>query len=221
MRLIARIAGMDLEDAAQRALNNQEEYDSLREEYKRAQEENIHESLQGNEPDWSKVQTLDERIQRMRIKAELEVEDTAIKMIEVLLDHGTKIDKSYHLLDGPALHGNTKLAKFLIESGVDPNWPAEGWPPLPPLYLALHWGNEDVAQTLLEHGAKACDFDIFCPYPLNWQFNWICRKGFGGIGIYYDWSRPGFHVDLRDPENTQHWTRSVIDGRVQYRFFIF
>lgn len=82
-------------------------------------------------------------------------------------------------------------------------------------------GHSSRSYHLLEHGAKACDFDIFCPYPLNWQFNWICRKGFGGIGIYYDWSRPGFHVDLRDPENTQHWTRSVIDGRVQYRFFIF
>lgn len=59
-----------------------------------------------------------------------------------------------------------------------------------------------------EQGYSAIDFHIKCPYTLNQQYNIVCRYGWPGIGVYYDWFYKGFHVDLRPQERTQHWIRS-------------
>ena len=54
-------------------------------------------------------------------------------------------------------------------------------------------------------GCKAGDIWIGTPMNLREQYNIICKCGFGGIGIYPWWNRPGFHLDRRPIELTNHW----------------
>ncbi len=103
----------------------------------------------------------------------LESETKAIEMVRLVLASGGKIDRSQYLLDDPALHGLSRLAEFLIESGVDPNWPANMQPDVTPLYFAIQNGHYDVEKVLLKHGAKPFD------EKMTWQVRFVGAAGRG------------------------------------------
>jgi uncharacterized protein YcbK (DUF882 family) len=76
------------------------------------------------------------------------------------------------------------------------------------------WGHAKRSLHLKEMGCKAVDFHFVTDTTLREQYNWVCRMGFGGVGVYPEWNNPGFHVDIRPVEVTQHWTR--IRGKYFY-----
>ena len=67
-------------------------------------------------------------------------------------------------------------------------------------------GHADDSMHLKRNGCKAVDFHFLTYEPLEVQFNFVCRYGFPGIGVYPEW-RPGagFHIDMRPIDRTQHW----------------
>ena len=109
---------------------------------------------------------------------------------------------SGELIDGRLLLLLDKM-RHELEYPIITNWRVGGCVDMDKQYGHAHNSYHHV-----EHGYAAVDFYIKCPYTLNQQYNIVCRYGFPGIGIYYDWLYKGFHVDLRPQRETQHWVRS-------------
>jgi len=96
-----------------------------------------------------------------------------------------------------------------------------GWP------MKMHWqvgGCVDVNGThghaphsyhRADRGAKAVDFHFLTAADPRIQYYAVARRGFTGVGVYYDWHRDnmplaiGFHVDLRPWKDTQRWVRKA------------
>ena len=77
-------------------------------------------------------------------------------------------------------------------------------------------GHSDKSYHLLISGCKATDFYFDIDKSAREQYNEICRLGFGGIGFYPWWKHPGWHVDSRPIELTQHW---ISPERGKYIYF--
>ena len=78
------------------------------------------------------------------------------------------------------------------------------------------WGHARGSYHLKANGCKAVEFHFKTKVSLREQYNRVCRMGFGGVGMYPDWNSPGFHVDLRSLDRTQHW---VARGGT-YKYFL-
>ena len=76
------------------------------------------------------------------------------------------------------------------------------------------WGHEDRSYHLVKNGCGAADFHFITEASLREQFYLVTKTGFGGMGIYYDWNNPGFHVDIRPKKETQRWKRE--NGQYTY-----
>ena len=88
--------------------------------------------------------------------------------------------------------------------------------------IITHWAVGGCIDLKGEHGHgtnsyhckfKAVDFHFDTKDPPRVQFNKLSKRGFTGLGVYYDWKwhgQPlaiGFHVDTRPIERTQLWIR--------------
>jgi hypothetical protein len=64
-----------------------------------------------------------------------------------------------------------------------------------------------------DRGCKAIDFHFDTIADPRLQYYEVARRGFPGIGVYYDWHWDGlplaigFHVDRRKKSDTQRWVR--------------
>jgi len=111
-------------------------------------------------------------------------------------------------INGELLH---QFVKMRIETG---------WPIIPHgsvggvVDMEGRHGHAENSLHLARNGCSAIDFHFVTDKSLREQYNWVCRYGFSGIGIYPQWRNPGFHVDWRPVHMTQHWTR--IDGQYFY-----
>ena len=107
------------------------------------------------------------------------------------------------------------LLILIVRLRVDTGWP-----------MIIHWavggavdvdgvhGHADDSYHLKKQGCKAVDFHFSTDASLRLQYYEVSRVGFSGVGIYPDWDMPGFHVDTRPKDETQHWTRK--DGEYIY-----
>lgn len=77
----------------------------------------------------------------------------------------------------------------------------------------LH-GHSEKSYHRLDMGCKAFDFHFVTSASIRVQYHHLCLMGWTGIGFYPGWNNPGWHVDLRPVEDTQHWTR--INGEYIY-----
>ena len=102
--------------------------------------------------------------------------------------------------------------RFIINRPIITHWPHGGC-------VDVHGTHGHATSSLhrLDQGARACDFHIKTTMGLREQYNYVCRAGFGGVGIYTHWNRPGFHVDTRLISLTQHW---VCKRPGQYEYFL-
>ena len=88
--------------------------------------------------------------------------------------------------------------KIIITQGVD---------------LYGEHGHSENSYHLKKKGCKAADFIIVTKLNSRILYKLVERQGFGGIGVYYDWTRYGkpvpigFHVDRRPERYLQRWTR--------------
>lgn len=68
------------------------------------------------------------------------------------------------------------------------------------------WGHADDSYHLYGKGCRASDIWIdTSTKTFREQCNIVCQCGFGGVGVYTWWKRPGFHIDVRPIVLTQHW----------------
>lgn len=116
--------------------------------------------------------------------------------------------------DDPLFPGSGELIDGVLLLLLDKMRHELGWP------INTHWevggcvdvegkhGHTPASLHLKQNGAKAVDFHFETDLSLATQYNYVCRYGFGGIGVYPKW-RPGggFHVDMRPIDQTQHWKR--------------
>jgi ankyrin repeat protein len=79
-------------------------------------------------------------------------EDKVIPMLELLMSRGAKAGRAEQLLEAPVICGHARVAGYLLDNGSDPNQSTEDG--TTPLYLALFYGRNEIADLLLKHGAK-------------------------------------------------------------------
>ena len=94
--------------------------------------------------------------------------------------------------------------RITINSPVIPHWEVGGC-----VDMDGSWGHSAESYHLFGKGCRAADFHIKTHKNLREQYNIVCQCGFGGIGAYAWWANPGFHVDVRPIELTQHWHSPV------------
>ena len=73
------------------------------------------------------------------------------KAVVLLLEHGADVNAGNGALASATNGGHTKIVEVLLEAGADVNPKPAGWTPL---MWAGQAGNEEVAQLLLDAGAK-------------------------------------------------------------------
>lgn len=125
--------------------------------------------------------------------------------------------------DDPLFPGSGELIDGILLLLLDKMRHELGWP------IITHWqvggcvdvegrhGHAKNSLHLKQNGAKAVDFHFDTDVPIAMQYNWLCRYGFGGIGVYPDWDpSPGFHVDMRPVELTRHWTYRTQTGYIYF-----
>jgi hypothetical protein len=77
-------------------------------------------------------------------------------------------------------------------------------------------GHTSDSYHLLKNGAMAVDWHFDTDASRQAQIRAVLHSNFTGIGIYYDWSKFGFHTDIRPVEKYQVWKR---EGG-QYTYFV-
>ena len=113
-------------------------------------------------------------------------------------------------INGSLLIQLVKLRQSTFTMNID-----KGWPIL--IHSAVDIDGKHHSKNSLhnlDQGCLACDFHFDTDVSIREQFLLISCIGFGGIGIYYDWNSPGFHVDIRPKSKVQRWT--VNNGEYTY-----
>ena len=95
--------------------------------------------------------------------------------------------------------------------------------------IVPHWEVGGCVDMKGEHGHgtssyhckfEAIDFHFKTDDPTRVQYHKLVKRGFTGMGVYYDWKWDGvplpigFHVDIRPVKKTQLWKR--INGKYIY-----
>ena len=90
------------------------------------------------------------------------------------------------------------------------------WPMVIHAALDVHGthGHAENSYHLLKMGAKAADFHFETEASQREQVYYVLHGGFSGVGVYYDWTHFGFHIDMRPKDRTQIWTRE--NGKYMY-----
>jgi len=111
--------------------------------------------------------------------------------------------------DDPLVYGsgeeiNPEFLVLIVRLRKDTEWPMI-------IHSAVDMkgtqGHSANSMHLAKNGCKAVDFHFKTEASQREQFFYVMKGGFSGIGIYYDWYRFGFHIDTRNRDRTQIWTR--------------
>ena len=101
---------------------------------------------------------------------------------------------------------------------IDKTWEETSWPIVVHQAVDMEGthGHSGSSYHLYKNGCKAIDFHFETEVSYRAQYNCLCRMGWSGLGFYPEWPNPGFHVDLRPIEETQHWVHR--NGVYEYFF---